>query len=339
MNYNLFIKLFHRLVLGSKNIQRTLFDLEKFFFINRTDKVNVKSLFITGLARSGSTILLNTLYDTGKFASLKYSDMPFVVCPNIWSKINFVKKNYYKKKIRAHNDGVKFSATSPEAFEEVFWKSQINLENKKNISSNYLNYKTIENFKKYLFLVTLKEKKKIYLSKNNNNVEKIDILSDSLENKFILILFRNPINQAFSLLNQHINFTKLQLEDPFVLEYMNLLSHNEFGLNHKPLFDKNFKSNFDKNDINYWLDYWIFIYSRISKFIEKKSDLFFLSYENLKTSPETQLNKINKIIDEKFEFKNSQIFNKHEAEVPNKADKEKLKIANDLYGFIKNYEI
>ena len=56
-------------------------------------------------------------------------------------------------------------------------------------------------------------------------------------------------------------------------------------------------------------------------------------------SPETQLNKINKIIDEKFEFKNSQIFNKHEAEVPYKADKEKLKIANDLYGFIKNYEI
>ena len=98
MNYNLFIKLFHRLVLGSNNIQRTLFDLEKFFFISRTEKINVKSLFITGLARSGSTILLNTLYDTGKFASLKYSDMPFVVCPNIWSKINFVKKNYYKKK-------------------------------------------------------------------------------------------------------------------------------------------------------------------------------------------------------------------------------------------------
>ena len=106
--------------------------MEKFFFISRAEKINVKSLFITGLARSGSTILLNTLYDTGKFASLKYSDMPFVVCPNIWSKINFNKKNYYKK-IRAHNDGVKFSATSPEAFEEVFWKSQINLENKKYI--------------------------------------------------------------------------------------------------------------------------------------------------------------------------------------------------------------
>ena len=80
----------------------------------------MKSLFITGLARSGSTILLNTLYETGQFASLKYSDMPFVVCPNIWSKINFMKKSNYEKKIRAHDDGIEFSITSPEAFEEVF---------------------------------------------------------------------------------------------------------------------------------------------------------------------------------------------------------------------------
>ena len=339
MNYNLFIRLFHKLVLGSNNIQKTLFDLEKFFFIDKHKKVNTKSLFITGLARSGSTILLNTLYETDKFASLKYSDMPFVVCPNIWSKINFMKKSNYEKKIRAHNDGIEFSITSPEAFEEVFWKSQINLVKNNNMLVNDINIKTIENFKDYLFLVTLKDKKKIYLSKNNNNIEKIDILSEHLENKFIFILFRNPINQAFSLLKQHINFTKLQIENSFVLEYMNLLRHNEFGLNHRPLFDKNFKSNFEINNINYWLDYWIFIYSKAAKFVETKRDLFFLSYETLKMRPEKQLNKINKIIDEKFEFKNCQIFNKPEVEVPYKVEKKKLKIANDLYSFIKNYEI
>ena len=339
MNYNFFIRLLHKIVLGSNNIQKTLFDLEKFFFIGKHKKLNIKSLFITGLARSGSTILLNTLYETGKFASLKYSDMPFVVCPNIWSKINFMKKSNYEKKIRAHDDGIEFSITSPEAFEEVFWKSQINLAKNNNILTNDINTKIIKNFKDYLFLVTLKDKKKIYLSKNNNNIEKIDILSEYLENKFIFILFRNPINQAFSLLKQHINFTKLQRENSFVLEYMNLLRHNEFGLNHRPLFDKNFKSNFEINNINYWLDYWIFIYSNAAKFIQTKRDLFFLFFVSLKTSPEKQLNKIYNIIDEKFEFQNCQIFNKPEVEVPNKVEKKKLKIANDLYSFIKNYEI
>ena len=102
---------------------------------------------------------------------------------------------------------------------------------------------------------------------------------------------------------------------------------------------QNFKSDFDKNNINYWLDYWIFIYTKVVKFIETKQDLFFLSYENLKMNPEIQLNKISRIIDEKFEFKNSQIFNKYDAEIPYKVDNKKLKIANDLYGFIKNYEI
>ena len=100
-------------------------------------------------------------------------------------------------------------------------------------------------------------------------------------------------------------------------------------------FTQIFKSNFEINNINYWLDYWIFIYSKGSKFIQTKRDLFFLSYESLKTSPEKQLNKINNIIDEKFEFKNSQIFNKPGVEVPYKVDKKKLKIANDLYSFIK----
>ena len=70
-----------------------------------------------------------------------------------------------------------------------------------------------------------------------------------------------------------------------------------------------------------------------------KTRSFFLSYENLKMNPEIQLNKISRIIDEKFEFKNSQIFNKYDAEIPYKVDNKKLKIANDLYSFIKNYEI
>ena len=52
---------------------------------------------------------------------------------------------------------------------------------------------------------------------------------------------------------------------------------------------QNFKSNFEINNINYWLDYWILMYSKAVKFIGTKRDLFFLSYETLKMSPEKQL--------------------------------------------------
>ena len=45
------------------------------------------------MARSGSTILLNSIYKTDIFASLTYADMPFVLAPNLWSKISLIKVN------------------------------------------------------------------------------------------------------------------------------------------------------------------------------------------------------------------------------------------------------
>ena len=35
-------------------------------------------IYVTGLARAGTTILLNTIYDTKKFASFTYRDMPLL---------------------------------------------------------------------------------------------------------------------------------------------------------------------------------------------------------------------------------------------------------------------
>ena len=54
-------------------------------------------VFVTGMARSGTTILLQALHDTGKFASLTYADMPIVLSPNLWSKFN---NNNQHEKVR-----------------------------------------------------------------------------------------------------------------------------------------------------------------------------------------------------------------------------------------------
>ena len=341
--YSFFSKAFHRIVLTSNDLQKSLFSLERFLFLKiKNIKKNTQSLFITGLARSGSTILLNSLYNTGNFASLKYSDMPFIVCPNIWSKISSIniKKNL-KKKTRAHDDGIEFDLQSPEAFEEIFWRSQLDLKlNEKDIyEQKDIENEIIKNFENFLQLVTIKEKKNIYLSKNNNNILRLDTLKDKLSNKKIIILFRNPLYHSYSLLKQHNNFCNIQKINPFVLEYMNLLSHNEFGINHKPLFFSEFKSNYENNNINYWLDYWIFIYSKLSKYINNKNDFIFLSFESMKLNPVKILKKIVNNFDIKFELNNIQIFNKDEPRIDLEIDNEKLKIAKNLYKFLINSEI
>ena len=63
------------------------FDLEKIFFLRADYKTDKNHVFVSGMARSGTTILLNAIYETDEFAALTYQDMPFILSPNIWSKL------------------------------------------------------------------------------------------------------------------------------------------------------------------------------------------------------------------------------------------------------------
>ena len=117
-NYSWLQQKLHQLALSSQFMREVTFDVEdSAITINQTDDNHV---FVSGLARSGTTILLNTIYESDEFASLSYQDMPFVLAPNLWSKLSFSKQDIELLE-RAHGDGIKVSIESPEAFEEVFW--------------------------------------------------------------------------------------------------------------------------------------------------------------------------------------------------------------------------
>ena len=98
------------------------FDIEN-LIVPYNKNIDDKHVFVAGLARSGSTILLNAIYDSNLFASSSYLDMPFILAPNLWKKLQKKNIDYNKFIERSHKDGVKISIKSPEAFEEVFWKT------------------------------------------------------------------------------------------------------------------------------------------------------------------------------------------------------------------------
>ena len=104
--------------LGNKLIKKSLFEIEKIIYLKKVNFKLNKHVFISSLPRSGTTILLNSLYTSGSFASLKYSNMPFITSPNL-------SRLFYKKKInkteRPHKDGLMFDLDSPESFDEVFF--------------------------------------------------------------------------------------------------------------------------------------------------------------------------------------------------------------------------
>ena len=261
-NYSGIQKFLHDLVLSKKFINKSLFELEKIIYLKDKDIKNQSHIFITGLPRSGTTSLLNFIYSSDHYASLTYKNMPFILSPN-FSKL-FNKKNILKKK-RLHGDGISYDINSPEALDEIFFNNEEEF-----IKNELVNY---------IQLILLSESKDKYLSKNNLNFKRIDLINSILPNSIFLIPIREPLQHTYSLLNQHLNFSQLQQGNDFIRRYMNYLGHNEFGLNHKPWNNPiNFK---DLNDINYWLEQWCLFYQDILKNYQSYDNCFFIIYEEL----------------------------------------------------------
>ena len=193
-------------------------------------------------------------------------------------------------KERIHGDNINVNIDSPEALEEVFWRVKFK---KKYIYPDKLTIhevdeETISEYRNFISLILNKYEKKLYLSKNNNNLLRLESILKAFPNCLILIPFREPVQQANSLLVQHQNFTKIQKEDKFVKKYMEYLVHYEFGAIHRPYeFIKNSKISSDKNSIEYWLMQWINVYSYLTqkKFINSKNILY-LNYEYLCENPQ-----------------------------------------------------
>ena len=94
--------------------------------------------------------------------------------------------------------------------------------------------KTINEYINFISLILYKYKKEFYISKNNNNLLRIESIAEAFPNSLFLVPFRDPFQQAYSLLTQHKNFINLQTEDKFVKNYMTYLVHHEFGIDHRP---------------------------------------------------------------------------------------------------------
>ncbi len=311
-NYSFIQKFLHDLVLSRKFINRSLYELEKIFYLKNKHINNQAHIFITGLPRSGTTSLLNFLYSSNQYASLTYRSMPFILSPN-FSKI-FNKKNISKKE-RIHGDGLTYDIDSPEAFDEVFFSS----------NEEFIKYE-LEN---YLQLILLSSNKEKYLSKNNLNYKRINLINSILPNSIFLIPIREPLQHANSLLKQHIHFSQLQKNDNFIKRYMNYLGHNEFGLGHKPWNDSINFHNFNK--IDYWLEQWFLFYRNIfDKYISYKN-CHFVIYEKLidKDYVSSLLKKIN--FTEKQNLNLNYFKNSNKKNIDVNFSKSIFKNANDTY--------
>lgn len=288
-NYSKLDKLLHRVALGSPILSESLFDIEKALYLSKTDPTAGKqSVFVLGLARAGTTTLMRELYGTGAFASLTYQDMPFVMAPNLWRVLTARDRKQTVKAERAHGDGIIVDSDSPEALEEVFWKTFHGSDyiGEKALKPHASGADTLDDFERYQRLVCFRYGKSRYLSKNNNNILRVESLAKRFPDANFLVMFRDPVAQAQSLMKQHQRFSG---SPPFVRDYMAWLAHHEFGDNHKPFsFSKDFIPSGKPDSVQYWLTLWHEVYRHLSGIIRKGEcgNVQLVCYETLCGQPE-----------------------------------------------------
>lgn len=302
-DYGFFAKLLHKFAFKTAKMQINLAESEYQQHLSELLHIPIKKpIFITGLPRAGTTVLLEVLAGCEQFSYHTYQDMPFIFTPLMWRDFTAKYAKADTPKMRAHNDGIKINQQSPEAFEERFYVSFF-ADKYQGDTLSADDYRD-ENGKFELFyrhhiqkLIYRDGGNKRYLSKNNLNITRISFIKQMFDDALILLPFRHPLQHALSLYRQHMNFTQLHKENPFAKEYMAAIGHFDFGENFKPV---NFNQWLDRCDyrshqLNFWLKYWIACYEYLLEHCP--GDTCLVGFESINSQPQAYLKALGEYID------------------------------------------
>jgi hypothetical protein len=294
-------KLIHALAFSGPGMLRVMARLDDCLFARTiADTPDAPPIFITSLARGGTTALLNALHGLPGIATHRYCDMPFISAPMLWSKLAG-NRSSVKERERAHGDGMTIGLQSPEAFDEIFWR----LHWPEKYSDRRIDLWRADDARTAAQAFFVRHFSKIarlrhpraasaqgsgptagtrYLSKNNANIARLDLLPAMFPGCAIVIALRAPAAHAASLLRQHVNFTKLHAEDEFALRYVRDIGHLEFGALQRPIgFDDDLLAAYRPEDPDYWLAYWIACFEEVGRHAER---VLIVTQNDLRASPQ-----------------------------------------------------
>lgn len=289
-DYGLIDRGLHRLVLGLPPVAEMFHDLDQKQTASlRQDATAGHHVFVSGLARAGTTALMRRIHASGAFRSLTYADMPFVLAPNVWSRLRGGRTRRIEAAERAHGDGVIVDAESPESLDEVFWRI---FDGPAYIAGDRLKVHAPDaalcrRFADYVAAILVSglvsgAGQGRYLSKNNNNLLRLPALARTFPGATILVPFRAPLDHAASLRNQHLRFAARHGADRFERDYMRWLVHHEFGSDHRP-FDTHGRSDHAPDSLAYWLDQWVGVHEHL--LATAPASARFVCYEDLCADP------------------------------------------------------
>lgn len=215
---------------------KRLGNLESLSLRDKLDAIYVdRPVYVTGIARAGTTIVLELLSRHPELASHKYRDFPGQFIPTWWNRGQSPES--FTLEERAHGDRLQVTQDSPEAMEEPLWMAFFPHSHNPAVS-NVLDHETKNTaFEKFYLdhlrkLLVVRNRPR-YLAKGNYNLTRLAYLQNLLPSSRFVVVVRHPRNHIASLTKQHRLFCAGQKEYPRALAHLQHVGHFEFGLDRR----------------------------------------------------------------------------------------------------------
>jgi hypothetical protein len=226
------------LVERTQGFWRRLGEIETTAHKHALDAIEIdRPVYIAGVARSGSTILLEMLARHPDAATHQYRDFPLLFAPIYWDRAFGHKQGKTAPAERAHKDRIKITLASPEAMEEILWMAffeDIHDPARKQVLDAATSAPAFESFyRDHLKKILMVRGGRRYLAKGNYNVTRLGYLLKLFPDARFIVPVREPRWHVASLLKQHRLFSAAEQADPRILRHMQRVGHFEFGLDRR----------------------------------------------------------------------------------------------------------
>jgi hypothetical protein len=283
--------------------------LETAFLRDQLDGMKIdRPVYVTGLARSGTTILLEMLASIPSMATHRYRDFPPVWTPYLWNRfLQLVPQQALAPRERPHGDRIMITPESPEAMEEPLWMrffpGSHDPLTPSRLDRTTRNEAFAEFYRNHIRKLLLARIGTRYLAKGNYNIARLAYIQELFPDARFIVPIRHPVTHIASLMRQHRRFADGQKACPAARAHLRRVGHFEFGLDRAPI-------NMGDNDairdvlrrweaadeVGGWSRYWSHVYSSLRDQLDADARLrdavLVVRYEDLCERPVDVLQQI-----------------------------------------------
>lgn len=267
-------------------------------------------LFVTGLARAGTTLLLEYLASHDTVATHRYRDFPAIHTPFWWNRLlDCMPRRGGEAVERTHRDGIFVTPESPEAMEEMLWQTfffRAHDPLSDNVLDSNASHPQFERFyREHILKLLMIRQATRYAAKNNYNLTRLGYLCTLFPDCRIVIMVRRPEAHVASLIKQHTLFGEGETAHPRALTYMRRAGHYEFGLDRRPINANDAACVRSVEELwcagehaRGWARYWAHLYGYVVEVLEKnpavRNSAMLVRFEELCDKPAATLHAVSR---------------------------------------------